>query len=156
MLQLKFRQRLISLMGQYDILDQDDHVAFKVKGNLTLVRKAMTVYDGNDRKLGMIRRQLLCLMPTFDIIRDDQVVGTIRKKLSLFSPVFEMEYKGWQIEGDIWAWDYSIKSGSKTIATLQKKLLAMTDTYIINIEDPADAEDVVLLVAAIDMEKAEK
>ena len=50
-------------------------------------------------------------------------------------------------------WDYSIldQSGYQ-IAKISKELLRMTDTYVIDVQDPGNALDALMFVLAIDAE----
>lgn len=54
-------------------------------------------------------------------------------------------------------WDYSIldQSGYQ-IAKISKELLRMTDTYVIDIQDPENALDALMFVLAIDAEKCSR
>mgnify|MGYP000335023896 FL=1 len=50
--------------------------------------------------------------------------------------------------------DYTItKPVGETVATVSKELLQWTDTYVLDIVDPADALHVLMFVLAIDAEK---
>ena len=56
--------------------------------------------------------------------------------------------------GDFPGWDYTItKPVGETVATVSKELLQWTDTYVLDIVDPADALHVLMFVLAIDAEK---
>ena len=54
-------------------------------------------------------------------------------------------------------WDYSIldRSGYQ-IAKISKELLRMTDTYVIDVQDPENALDALMFVLAIDAEKCSR
>lgn len=54
-------------------------------------------------------------------------------------------------------WDQSIldQSGYQ-IAKISKELLRMTDTYIIDVQDPENALDALMFVLAIDAEKCSR
>ena len=59
------------------------------------------------------------------------------------------------MEGDFPGWDYTItKPVGETVATVSKELLQWTDTYVLDIVDPADALHVLMFVLAIDAESA--
>ena len=50
-------------------------------------------------------------------------------------------------------WDYTITSASRgTVATISKELFNWTDTYVIDVADPADALHALMVVLAIDAE----
>ena len=59
-----------------------------------------------------------------------------------------------RIPTDFPGWDYTItKPVGETVATVSKELLQWTDTYVLDIVDPADALHVLMFVLAIDAEK---
>ena len=68
-------------------------------------------------------------------------------------PSFEIDYKNWRMNGDIFEWDYEIYQGREKVAEAHKELFKLTDTYSIDVYDESDAVDVVMLVVAIDAVK---
>ena len=63
----------------------------------------------------------------------------------------------WHIDGTIMEWDYSILDRSGySIARVSKELFHMTDTYIIDVQNPGNALDVLMFVLAIDAEKCSR
>ena len=60
------------------------------------------------------------------------------------------------MEGSFLEWDYSVYDGQRQVAQISKELLRWTDTYVLDIADPADALYVLMLVLAIDAEKCSR
>ena len=61
------------------------------------------------------------------------------------------------VEGDFLEWDYSILDGTDAcIARISKQLLNLTDTYVIDVDDPGDALCALMLTLAIDAEKCSR
>jgi uncharacterized protein YxjI len=84
-------------------------------------------------------------------------VGCISRELSFFRPRYNIDYNGWQVEGDFLEWDYSILGDNgNAVATVSKELFNWTDTYSINVYNPADALSALMLVLAIDAEKCSR
>ena len=54
------------------------------------------------------------------------------------------------MEGDFLGWDYDVYNGCSSIFHISKQLLSWGDTYAIDITDPADELDGLMLVIAID------
>ena len=52
--------------------------------------------------------------------------------------------------------DYTIRSGNRQVASVSKELFNWTDTYVLDIADPADALLVLLFVLAVDAEKCSR
>ena len=84
-------------------------------------------------------------------------MGCISREFSWFKPKYNIDCNGWQVEGSFWEWDYRIlSSGGVEIATVSKELFNWTDTYSIDVQNPADALCALMLVIAIDAEKCSR
>ena len=84
-------------------------------------------------------------------------IGCIEKEFTFFRPAFDIDCNGWHIDGDFFEWDYSIIGPcGETVATVSKELWNLTDTYVIDINDPKDAICALMLVLAIDAEKCSR
>lgn len=79
------------------------------------------------------------------------------KEFALFKPKYNIDFNGWHVEGSWTEWDYSIMGADgRTIAQISKELLHMTDTYVLDVVNPADALHVLMFVLAIDAEKCSR
>ena len=64
---------------------------------------------------------------------------------------------GWQVEGSFMEWDYRITDGrGREIAAISKEIFHLTDTYVIDVHDSADALGALMVVLAIDAEKCSR
>ena len=101
----------------------------------------------------MVKEVVLAFLPRFQIFIQDQLIGEIRKEFTLFKPRFHLDFNGWQVEGDIFEWDYKVSSGSETIMRASKRIWNLTDTYEIEIMKPENALFSLMIVLAIDAAK---
>ena len=84
----------------------------------------------------------------------NRLVGTIQKEFTFFRPSFHIDCNGWYISGNWIEWDYMISSPSgEGVAVVSKEIFNWTDTYVIDVRDPANAVAVLMIVLAIDSEK---
>ncbi len=155
-MKLLFKQRFFSWLDSYDIYYEDGSVAYTVKGELSWGH-CLRIYDAHGIEIGTVKERVLAFLPKFEIYHRDSYVGCIEKEFSLFVPRFNIDYNGWQVEGDFFEWEYSIcdRVGSE-VATVSKELFNWTDTYVIDVADPADAVSALMLVLAIDAEKCSR
>ena len=152
-MRLLFKQRLFSWFDSYDIYTEDGSVCYTVKGQLAWGH-LLKVYDAQGHEVGEVRERLLSLLPKFEVSCGGQYLGCIRKEFSLLRPRFDIDYNGWSVPGDWMGWDDPITGpGGRCIATVSTELLRMTDTYVLEIEDTADALHVLLFALAMDAEK---
>ena len=155
-LKLLFKQRLFSWLGSYDIYDEDGNVRYTVKGVPALARRLM-ILDAQGNELGEIRQKLLSFLPTFELYIGNSYAGSIRKELTLLKPKFFIDCNGWTIEGEWLEWDYAIRAADGSeVAVITKEVFHLTDTYVIDVRDPADALGALMVVLAIDAEKASR
>ena len=100
---------------------------------------------------------MLTFRPQFEMYLGDRYLGCIRKEITLFRPKFTIDCSGWTVEGEMFEWDYTIQDArGRAVAVVSKELLHWTDTYVIDVADPANALAVLMLVLAIDAEKCSR
>ena len=155
-MRLLFKQRLFSWFDSYDIYDESGNTVYTVEGKLAWGH-LLRIYDAQGNEIGCIREKVLSWLPKFEMYLGDRYIGNIKKELSLFRPKFSIDYNGWQVEGDLFEWDYSIKSESGAlVATVSKEVWKLRDTYVIDVWDHDDAVYALMLVLAIDAEKCSR
>ena len=149
-MKLLFQQRIFSWFDSYDIYDENNGVQFVVKGRMAWGHR-LEIYDAQERFLGRVQQEVLTLLPRFVLYEGEEVLGEIRKEFTLFTPKYQMDCKGWQIEGDWLGWDYQITDASgRIVATVSKQLWNFSDTYVLDVANPADCLHVLMVALAID------
>ena len=104
--------------------------------------------------IGTVKQVVLTFLPKFELYVGEQYVGSIHKEFTFFKPRFQVDCNGWQVEGDLWGWDYRIRDGyGRTVAAVSKELFNWTDTYSLDVADSRDALLVLMVALAIDAEK---
>lgn len=155
-MKLLFKQRFFSWFDSYDIYDETGNTVYTVQGQLAWGH-CLKIFDAWGNEVGMVKERILTLLPKFEIYIGSDYAGCINKEFTFFKPKFNIEYNGWQVEGDFLEWDYTITGQTgQYIADVSKQLLNWTDTYVIDVNDPADALCVLMLVLAIDAEKCSR
>lgn len=155
-MKLLFRQRLFSWLDSYDIYDEGGRVVYTVMGQLSWGH-CLKIFDARGKYVGMVKERVLTFLPKFEIYLGDEYLGCIQKELSFLRPKYDIDCCGWHVEGSFMEWDYSIYSTSGTeIASITKELFRMTDTYVIDVHNPADSLCALMLVLAIDAEKCSR
>ena len=155
-MKLLFKQRLFSWFDSYDIYDEAGNTVFTVKGAVSWGH-LLRIYDANGNKLGYIQERVFSLLPKFEMYIGDSYVGSINREFTLFTPRYNIEYNGWQVEGDWFEWDYMILDAhGGAVATVAKEIWSFTDTYSIDVKKPNDALCALMLVLAIDAEKCSR
>ena len=148
---LLIRQRIFTWGDNYQVCNEDGDPIYDVESDLFTLGHRIRVYDKKSgRELGSIRQKLLTLLPVFEIVVDGRLQGTVRREFSLFRPSYRVDYHDWQIQGDIFGWDYRVMQGDLEIMSISKEFFNWSDTYVLNCENPAFEMPGLLLVLAID------
>ena len=155
-MKLLFKQRLFSWLDSYDIYDEAGNTVYTVKGQLSWGH-CLKIFDVRNREVGTVKEKIFTWRPQFEMYLGDRYVGCIRKEFTLFRPQFTVDCSGWQVQGEIFEWDYTVLDAAlRQVATVSKEVLHWTDTYVLDIADSADALGVLMLVLAIDAEKCSR
>lgn len=150
-MELLIKQRVFSWTDSYDVYDASGNARYYVKADFFSIGHRIRIFDkATSEELGCISQRLLALMPTFDIEIAGRTVGTVRKKFSIFGENYEVDYRGWDVEGDFMGWDYQVLQDNREILSISKQWLSWGDTYILRFVSPADELPGLLLVLAID------
>lgn len=155
-MKLLFKQRFFSWFDSYDIFDEAGNTVYSVKGELSWGHQ-LRIYDTAGNELGLVKQRLLTFMPRFELYVKDQYIGCISREFTLFTPRYNIDFNGWQVEGNWLEWDYSIiDAAGQRVAYVTKEIWNWTDTYSLEIYEPQNALCTLMLVLAIDAEKCSR
>ena len=150
-LELLIKQRIFSWTDSYDVYDETGEARYFVQAEFFTLGHQIHVYEKRSgREVGSIHQKLFTFMPTFEIVIDGQVRGEVRKEFSFFRPRYNVDFRGWEVQGDFMSWDYQVMQGNAEVVSIFKELLTWGDTYVLRYSNPADEMPGLLLVIAID------
>lgn len=152
-MKLLFKQRMFSWFDSYDIYGEDGRTIFSVEGKLSWGH-CLHILDENGVHIGTVQQKVMTFLPKFELYAYGDYLGCIQREFTLFTPKFTFDQSDWEIEGNWTEWDYTIVSPSQgVVAAISKELFNWTDTYVIDVPDPANALCTLMAVLAIDAEK---
>ena len=155
-MKLLFKQRFFSWFDSYDIYNEQGETVFTVEGKLSWGH-CLHILDASGKHIATLQQVVLTFLPRFEMFIGEELIGTVTKEFSFFSPRFTLDCRGWTVTGNFFEWDYSIVDRENHVAaTISKELFQWTDTYRIDVSDPADALSALLVVFAIDAEKCSR
>lgn len=150
-MKLLIKQRIFTLTDNYYVYEESGDTRYEVESAFFSLGHQIHVYDAHTRQeVGCIRQKLFTLLPTFEIEIQGRIMGTIRKRFTLFRQSYEVDYRGWDVEGDFLGWDYQVMQGNLEIMSIRKEVLSWSDTYTLQYHNPANEIPGLLLVLAID------
>ncbi len=150
-MKLLIRQRVFSWTDSYDIYDQFGSPRYEVRAEFFSLGHQIHVYEKDTgREIGSIHEKLLTFLPQFEVRIGGRVFGTVRKEFTFFRPKYQVDFLGWQVDGDFLGWDYRVTQNGRHVLSISKEPLHWSDTYVLDIPDPRDEINGLLLVLAID------
>lgn len=148
---LYIQQRVFSWTDTYDVYDESGNPKYFVRAELLTIGHQIHVYEkATGREVGSVHQQILTFLPKFEIVIGGQTLGLVRKQFSFLVPRYQVDYRGWDVEGDFLGWDYRVTDGNRTVMRIEKQWLSWGDTYTLSFANPADEIPGLLLVIAID------
>lgn len=156
-MKLLFKQRFFSWLDSYDIYDEEGNTLYTVEGRLGWGH-VLHILDRNGVHVATLKEKVFTfLCPKFEMYIGDRMAGTITKELTFFKPRFDLDFNGWSVAGDFLEWDYSIQNAQGAlVAVISKEVWNWTDTYTIEVADPADALCALMVTLGIDAEKCSR
>lgn len=148
----KIRQNLISIGDDFWIENAEGERIFKVDGKVLRIRKTLVFEDAKGKKLAQIQEKLLAIKDTM-VIEDAQGKDLAVVKKALFTPLrdkWTVDVKGGEdlvVQGNILDFEYNITADGKKVAEISKKILRLTDTYVVDIAEGQN--DILILAVAI-------
>ena len=150
-MKLLIKQRVFSWTDSYDVYDEAGRPKYQVSAEFFSLGHRLHVYDkATGREVGAIHEKLFTFLPQFEIVAGGEVRGVIRKEFTFFIPKYRVDYRGWDVDGDILGWDYRVTHEGREVMSISKEIFRWSDTYVLNFRDPADEIPGLLLVLAID------
>lgn len=149
-MKLLIKQRVFSWSDTYDIYDEDENPKYYVEAEIFSWGHQLHVYDYFNNEIGIIHQKVFSFLPEFSIEINGEIVGTIYKNFTFFKNNYEVDFKGWKVEGNYTGWNYDVYDGDELIVNISKKLFTWGDTYVLDFVDEKDEIDGLMLVIAID------
>lgn len=155
-MKLLFKQKFFSWLDSYDVFDVTGETVYTVKGQLAWGH-CLKVFNKYGEELGTVKQKIFTWLPKFEIYFKDSYIGCISREFTFLRPKYNIDYKGWHVEGNFFEWDYIIRDNAgNNVAIVNKELFNWTDTYSIDVANPNDALTALMLVIAIDAEKCSR
>ena len=152
--QFRLRQRLLAIGDDFDITDANGTAVFKVDDRMLRLRQTWVIETMDGDETITVRRKLIALRKTAQLLRDGEVIATIRK--ALIAPLrdrFAIELEaGGELEatGNVLDHEYEITRDDVTVAQISKRWFTIRDTYGIDIAEGQDVELMLAIAVAID------
>lgn len=126
-------------------------IKYKASKKLLAAGADFDIVDAVGNKVALVDQKVLNMVKTFDISIHGQKCGTVKKKFPALTKDMNYDAKGWKLDGDALGMSFKFTDASKNVyATVKKKVLAVGDTYEIEVVNPEDELLVVALTIVLD------
>ncbi|MFN6971870.1 MAG: LURP-one-related/scramblase family protein [Rheinheimera sp.] len=147
------KQKIFSLTDSFEIQDQSGQVVITAKGKFFSISSSQTLFDQRGNELLKIKRKYLTLLPACKLLCADGTEWLVRKRFwpfwtsrfSISGPIGELE-----ILGNLWQHEYEIRKDGKPLAAVSKAWFSWSDTYGVDIFEPAYTTQLLAAVIVID------
>lgn len=152
-MKLIFKQRFFSWFDSYDIYYEDGTVAYTVQGQLSWGHK-LHILDARGVHIATVKEKVFRFLPQFELYENGSYIGSLKRKFTFMRPSYFMDFNGWIVAGNFLQWNYIIADSSGLlVAKVDKQIMNWTDTYVIDVVNPANALYALMFTLAVDAEK---
>ncbi len=144
------KQQIFTLGEKFDIYDESGIVKYRVEGALFSFGEKFKMFDEYGNLLYQLNQEILTWMPKYNLIKDGQIVASLKKKFTFLQDRYEIEQLGWVVQGDIWSHDFQIYNGNSLIASIKKQWFTLGDCYEFDVVDTSNVELVLAVILMID------
>lgn len=146
-MKLRFKQRVFSWFGSFEIYDDAGSLIYTVKGKPSWGRRLL-IYDAMQQNVGEIK-QKLSLLPQFQMIQGGEVIAVMKRKMTL-RHTFEIEELHWLVSGNFLAWDIDVTCQGARIMHASKEVLHIGATYVLDIAHSEDALSCLMVILTME------
>lgn len=146
------KEKIFSIGDKFSITDVSGNDVFKVEGKIFSLGNKLRIYDTNNNEIVYIEQKLFKLLPEYSIYLNGNYAAKVKKQFTFFSNKFKIESNmgNYEIEGDIFAHDFSIVNNGSVVAQINKKWISFGDAYQININEEENYAFILAMVIVID------
>ena len=147
----------------FEILDENEQVAFKIKGKILSWGDDLSIQDANGNELAHIKQSAGSVLTgaigvghNYIVTKDGKEWGSVKKTNIPLAPTKKMtahfndKTGEVNITGGLIAMEYEFKRGEEQIAKVQKKYVALLDRYAIDFSDEEDKLAMACMLVCID------
>lgn len=150
MMRYLIREKLFHLTEDSVITDEHQQPVYQVNGKLFSLHNTLTMRDMAGNEVVSVRKHLIALTPTFEIVHAGQEVAEVRKRIfTPFGDRFVIDIPGphdLEIIGSIFEHEFQVTRDGQPVATISKRWFSISDTYAV---DVASGENVPLILASV-------
>lgn len=147
---LYIKQKVFSWGDQFTVYDETGNERYGVQGEVFSWGKKLHLFDLAGIECAFVHQKVFSFLPRFYISRDGVDVAEVVREFTFFHPEYTVKGLGWRVEGDLFAHEYEITDGTRTVVTVSKQWMTWGDTYEICVAPEVDEINALAVVLVID------
>ena len=149
-MRLYMKEKVFSWNERFTVKDENGWDKYYVEGEFFSLGKKLHLLGAHGEEVAFIQQRLFTLMPRFAVTVAGREIAEIRKEFTFFFQRYVIDGLGWEIDGDVWAHDYVIRKNGRAIVRITKEWFSWGDSYVLDIQDPADELVALAVVLTVD------
>ena len=149
-MRLYMKEKVFSWNERFTVKDENGWDKYYVEGEFFSLGKKLHLLGAHGEEVAFIQQRLFTLMPRFAVTVAGREIAEIRKEFTFFFQRYVIAGLGWEIDGDVWAHDYVIRKNGRAIVRITKEWFTWGDSYVLDIQDPADELVALAVVLTVD------
>lgn len=148
----KIKQKVFAFGDKFTIRNEFGEPILNVQGKVFSLGDKLRIYDGQMNEIFYIEQKLFRLLPEYRIYEHGREVAFLKKEFTFFKPKINIEsdYGSFRIEGSVFHYNFEIYEGSELVAVVNKKFIAFSDEYNLEVLDDSNVPFLITLVIVID------
>jgi uncharacterized protein YxjI len=142
------KQKIFAMTDRFVIKNQAEEDVGFIDARMFSIGHKLLFTDVLGNEVARIQQKIMAWGPTYEIYRNDQLVGVVKKKLFKLYPTFTVDVDGpddLTVEGELWEHEYIFVRAGAAVASVSKQWWTVADTYGVEV---LDSEDHVLILAS--------
>ncbi|MDE6729240.1 MAG: hypothetical protein K2J71_00490, partial [Oscillospiraceae bacterium] len=141
-------QKLVAMTESYEIRS-GNQIAYTAKKKIISAGADFKIMQGKD-VIAEIDEKILPAVRTFRLLIRGQRVAVVKQQIHAISKDMFVEPFGWKLDGDLTGTDFKFTDRGHVYAKVHKKMIALSDTYEVDFDDPENALLIAMLVIVLD------
>ncbi|MBR6801122.1 MAG: LURP-one-related family protein [Eubacteriaceae bacterium] len=150
-MKLYIKQKAFSFSDKFYIMDEDGTDRYYVEGEIFTIGKKLHVYDMNGSEVMFLSQRPFTFLPKVDIYLGEELIATVVREISFFTPRFVIELLGWEVVGEFMEHNYEMTYNMAPVATVEKEWFTWGDSYSLEFYDHKDELNSLGILLAIDI-----
>lgn len=146
------KQKIFTFGDNFTIKDENEEDRFVVTGKVFSLGDKLIINDLEGNELIYIEQKVFRFLPEYNIYGSGKQLATIKKEFTFLKPRFLINSTvgDFEIDGDFLSLNFQILQNGQVVASVNKKWLSFSDTYMAEISNNKEQPFMLALVIVID------